>query len=114
MKINHFHAHLRGSALKHSKTYKAPSTTLEDILTVFCRKYVKPESSASAKQRFNRLFFDPEIQKLPDFLEELQESAEKAFEDNAHQMIENLLYAKKISRTAHMTRSLNISRGRWS
>ena len=95
MKINHFHAHLRGLALKTFKNIqRTPTTTLEDILKVFRRKYVKPESSASAKHRFNRLSFDPENQKLPDFLEELQESAEKAFGDNAHQMIENLLYAK--------------------
>ena len=95
MKINHFHAHLRGLALKtFKKIQRTPTTTLEDILKVFRRKYVKPESSASAKHRFNRLFFNPENHKLPDFLEELQESAEKAFGDNAHQMIENLLYAK--------------------
>ena len=95
MKINHFHAHLRGLALKTFKNIqRTPTTTLEDIFKVFRRKYVKPESSASAKHRFNRLFFDPENQKLPDFLEELKESAEKAFGVNAHQMIENLLYAK--------------------
>ena len=70
MEINHFHAHLIGLALKTFKNIqRTPSTTLEDILKVFRRKYVKPESSASAKHRFNRLFFDPENQKLPDFLE---------------------------------------------
>ena len=68
------------------------------------RKYVKPESSASAKHRFNRLSFDPENQKLPDFLQELQESAEKAFGDKAHQMIENLLYAKT---PPHLKKSIN-------
>ena len=105
MKINHFHAHLRSLALKTFKNIqRTPSTTLEDILKVFRRKYVKPESSASAKHRFNRLFFDPENQKLPDFLEELQESAEKAFGDNAHQMIENLLYAKI---PPHLKKSIN-------
>ena len=105
MKINHFHTHLRGLALKTFKNIqRTPSTTLEDILKVFRRKYVKPESSASAKHRFNRLFFDPENQKLPDFLEELQESAEKAFGDNAHQMIENLLYAKM---PPHLKKSIN-------
>ena len=105
MKINHFHAHLRGLALKTFKNIKrTPTTTLEDILKVFRRKYVKPEPSASAKHRFNRLFFDPENQKLPDFLEELQESAQKAFEDNAHQMIENLLYAKM---PPHLKKSIN-------
>ena len=105
MKINHLHAHLRGLALKTFKnTQRTPTTTLEDILVVFRRKYVKPESSASAKQRFHRLTFDPERQKLPDFLEELQESAEKAFSDVASQMIENLLYAKM---PPHLKRFIN-------
>ena len=105
MKINHFHAHLRGLALKTFKNIqRTPTTTLEDILKVFRRKYVKPESSASAKHRLNRLFFDPENQKLPDFLEELQESAEKAFGENAHHMIENLLYAKM---PPHLKKSIN-------
>ena len=95
MKINHFHVHRRSLALKTYKNIqRTQNTTLEDIIKVFRRKYVKPESSASAKHRFNRLSFDPENQKLPYFLEELQESAEKAFAENAHQMIENLLYAK--------------------
>ena len=105
MKINHFHANLRGLALKTFKNIqRTPTTTLEDILKVFRRKYVKPESSASAKHRFNRLAFDPEDQKLPDFLEELQESAEKAFGENAYQMIENLLYAKM---PPHLKKSIN-------
>ena len=105
MKINHFHAHLRGLALKTFKNIqRTPNTSLDDILKVFRRKYVKPESSASAKHRFNRLSFDPENQKLPDFLEELQENAEKAFGDNAHQMIENLLYAKM---PPHLKKSIN-------
>ena len=105
MKINHFHAYLRGLALKTFKNIqRTPNTTLEDILKVFRRKYVKPESSASAKHRFNRLSFDPENQKLPDFLEELQESAEKAFGDNGNQMIENWLYAK---RPRHLKKSNN-------
>ena len=91
IKINYFHAHLKGLALETFKNIqRTPNTILEDILNVFRRKYVK---SASAKHIFNRHSFDPEIQKLPDFLEELQKSAEKPFADNAHQMIENLLNA---------------------
>ena len=105
MKINHFHAHLRGLALKTFKNIqRTPTTTLEDILVVFRRKYVKPESSASAKHRLHRLIFDPGRQKLPDFLQELQESAEKAFGDTASQMIESLLYAKM---PPHLKRSIN-------
>ena len=105
MKINLFHAYLRGLALKTFKNIqRTPTTTLEDILAVFRRKYVKPESSASAKHRFHRLTFDPERQKLPDFLEELQESAEKTFGDIASQIIESLLYAKL---PPHLKRSIN-------
>ena len=72
---------------------RTQATTLEDILLVFRRKYVNPESSASAKDRFHRLTLDPERQKPPDFLEELQETAEKLSGDIASQKIENLLYA---------------------
>ena len=105
IKINHFHAHLKGLAPKTFKNIQRTlTTTLEDILKVFRRKYVKPESSASAKHRFNRLLFDPENQKLPDFLEELQESAEKAFGDIANQMIENLLFAKM---PPHLKKAIN-------
>ena len=105
LKINHFHAHLRGLALKTFKNIqRTPTTTLEDILVVLRKKYVKPESSASAKHRFHRLVFDPERQKLPDFLKELQESAEKAFGDIASQMIASLLYAKM---PPHLKRSIN-------
>ena len=74
--------------------HRTSTTTLEDILVVIRRKYVTPESSASAKHRFHRLIYDSERQKLPDFLEELQKSAEKAFGDIASQMVENLKYAK--------------------
>ena len=105
MKINHVHAHLRGLAIKTFKNIqRTPTTTLEDILKVFRGKYVKPQTSASAKHRFNKLLFDPENLKLPDFSEELQESAEKAFGKNALQMIENLRYAKM---PPHLKKSIN-------
>ena len=105
MNINHFHAHLRDLALKtFTNIQRTPTTTLKDVLKVFRRKYVNPESSASAKHRFNRLAFDPENQKLPDFLEEFQGSAEKAFGENAYQLIENLLFAKM---PPHLKKSIN-------
>ena len=105
MKMNHFHAHLRGLALKTFKNIQGTSsTTLEDILVFFRRKYVKPEPSASAKHRFNRLMFQPENQKLPDFLEDLQENAEKTFGEAASRMIESLIYAKL---PPHLKKSIN-------
>ena len=40
--------------------------TLEDVLGVSRRKYVKPESQATAKHKWHRLTFDPNTMKLPD------------------------------------------------
>ena len=80
MKINHFHSLLRKNALQTFRNINtANRQTLEDILAVFRRKYVKPESQATAKHKWHRLVFDPNTMKLPDFLEELNQGAEKAF-----------------------------------
>ena len=63
-------------------------------MVIFRRKYVKPESQATAKHKWHRLTFDPSTMKLPDFLEELNQGAKKAFGENAKSMIDSLLYAK--------------------
>ena len=46
--------------------------TLEDILAVFRRKVVEPESLATAKHKWHKLVFNPNTMKLADFLEELK------------------------------------------
>ena len=105
MKIIHFYADLSGFGAQDIQEHTTnPKHDFRRHTQILKRKYVKPETSASAKHSFNRLSFDPENQKLPDFLEELKESAEKAFGDNAHQMIENLLYAKM---PLHLKKSIN-------
>ena len=95
MKINHFHSLLRKGALQTFRNINSINRqTLEDVLIIFRRKYVKPESQATAKHKWHRLTFDPNTMKLPDFLEELNQGAEKAFGENAKSMIDSLLYAK--------------------
>ena len=107
MKINHFHAHLRKEALQTFRNISAVNKkTLDDVLIVFRRKYVKPDSQATAKHKWHKLTFDPNTKSLPDFLEELNECAEKAFGDNAQHMIDSLLYAKL---PPHLKRSLNLA-----
>ena len=59
----------------------------------FDKKNVKPESQATAKHKWQKRTFDINTKSLPDFLEELNECAEKAFVDNAQHMIDNLRYA---------------------
>ena len=107
MKINHFHAHLRKEALQTFRNISAVNKkTLDDVLIVFRRKYVKPELQATAKHKWHKLTFDPNTKSLPDFSEELNECAEKAFGDNAQHMIDSLLYAKL---PPHLKRSLNLA-----
>ena len=108
MKINHFHSLLRKGALQTFRNINSINRqTLEDVLVIFRRKYVKPESQATAKHKWHRLTFDPNTMKLLDFLEELNQGAEKAFSENAKSMIDSLLYAKlppKLKRSVKMAR----------
>ena len=107
MKINHFHAHSRKEALQTFRNTSAlHKKTLDDVLIVFRRKYVKPESQSTAKHKWHKLTFDPNTKSLPDFLEELNECAERAFGDNAQHMIDSLLYA---TLPPHLKRSLNLA-----
>ena len=111
MKINHFHSLLRKNALQTFRNISSSNRqTLEDVLVIFRRKYVKPESQATAKHKWHRLVFDPNTMKLPDFLEELNQGAEKAFGDHAQKMIDSLLHAKlppKLKRSVNMARLEN-------
>ena len=107
MKIDHFHAHLRKEAIQTFRNISASNKkTLEDVQIVFRRKYVKPEAQATAKHKWHKLTFDPNTKSLPDFLEELNECAARAFGDNAQNMIDSLLYAKL---PPHLNRSLNLA-----
>ena len=111
MKINDFNPLLRKNALQTFRNINtANRQTLEDILAVFRRIYVKPESQATAKHKCHRLVLDPNTMKLPDFLEELNQGAEKAFGENTQAMIDSLLYAKlppKLKRSVNMARLEN-------
>ena len=54
MKVNHFHSLLRKNSLQTFRNINSANRqTLEDILAVFRRKYVKPESQATAKHKWH-------------------------------------------------------------
>ena len=94
-RINYFHSLMRGDALQTFKNINGPTReNLEEILAVFRRKYVKPQSMATAKHKFQKLVFIPANQKLVDFLDELQKLAKDAFGIAAHAIIEQFIYAK--------------------
>ena len=94
-KINYSHSLMRGDALQTLKKITSPNReNLGEILTVFRRKYVKPQSMATAKHKFQRLVFNPANQKLIDLLDELQKLAKDAFGVAAQTIIEQIIYAK--------------------
>ena len=104
-KINYFHSLMRGDALQTFKNITSPKReNLGEILTVFRRKYVKPQSMATAKHKFQQLVFNPAIQKLIDFLDELQKLAKDAFGVAAQAINEQFIYAKM---PPHLKKSIN-------
>ena len=104
-KINYFHSLMRGDALQTFKNITSPNReNLVEILNVFRRKYVKPQSMATAKHKFQRLVFNPTNQKLIDFLDELQKLAKDAFGVAAQAIIEQFIYAKM---PPHLKKSIN-------
>ena len=104
-KINYFHSLMRGDALQTFKNITSPNReNLAEILTVFRRKYVKPQSMATAKHKFQRLVFNPANQKLIDFLDELQKLAKDAFGVAAQAIIEQFIYAKM---PPHLKKTIN-------
>ena len=93
-RVNYFHSLMTGDALQTFKNINGPiRKNSGEILPVFRKRYVKPQSIATAKHRFNKLVFKPASQKLVDFLNEFQKLAKDAFGIAAHVIIEELIYA---------------------
>ena len=104
-RIIYFYSLMRGDALQTFKNINGPTRgNLDEIVAVFRRKYVKPQSMATAKHKFQKLVFNPANQKLVDFFDELQKLAKDAFVIAAHAIIEQFIYAKK---PPHLKKSIN-------
>ena len=104
-KINYFHSLMRGDELQTFENISSSTReNLEEILTVIRRKYVKPQSMATAKHKFQQLVFNPAKQKLIDFLVEHQKLAKDAFGVDAQAIIEHVIYAKMIP---HLKKTIN-------
>ena len=106
--IHYFHSLLRGDSFQ---TYRNVTDTnrasLEDIITTFRRRYVRPQSVATARCKWEQLPFDHSHQKFQDFLEQYQKFAQEAFGDEASKYIETSFYAKM---PPHLKRVLNQAR----
>ena len=96
---------MRGDALQTFKNISSRNREyLTEILTVFRRKYVKPQSMATAKHKFQQLVFNPVNQNLIDFLDELQKLAKDAFGVAVQAIIDPFKYAKM---PPHLKKSIN-------
>ena len=72
-KINPFHSLLRkGDVQTFRNINSIKRQTLEDVLVIFRRNYVKLESQATAKHKWHRPIFDTKTMKLPDFFQRTQ------------------------------------------
>ena len=96
---------MRGDALQTFKNISSPNReNLAETLTVFRRKYVKPQSMATAKHKFQQLVFNAANQKVIDFSDELQKWARDAFGVDAQAIIEQFINAKM---PQHLKKSKN-------
>ena len=100
-RINYLHSLMRGDALQAFKNINGPTReNLEELLAVFRRKYVKPQSMATGKHKFQKLVFNPANQNLVDFLDEVvyfpPESAFLTLDDSrVAQLVSRLYFLKK-------------------
>ena len=96
---------MRDDALQTFKNISSPSKeNLAENLNVFCRKYVKSQSTVTAKHKSQHLAFNPTNQKLIEFLDELQKMAKDAFELAAQLINEQFKYAKM---SPHLKKSIH-------
>ena len=94
-KINYFKSILPGDALQTFENNTSPNREkLREILTKLRRKYVKPQSMVTAKRKCQLLVLNPAIEKVIDFLDELQNLAKHTFGVAAQLIIEQFIYAK--------------------
>ena len=106
--IHYFHSLLRDEALQ---TYRNMTDTnrasLEDIIATFRRRYVRLQSIATARCKWEQLYFDPSRQTFQDFLEQCQKLAQEAYGEDAPRFMETSFYAKM---PTHLKRVLNQAR----
>ena len=104
-RINYFHSLMRGDALQTFKNINGPNReNLVEILAVFRWKYVKLQSMATAKHKFQKIVFNPANQKLVDFLDELEKLSKDAFGTAAHTIIGQFIHVKM---PPHLEKSIN-------
>ena len=95
IKNNHFLSRLQKEALQTFGNKNASNKQLfQTYSSFFRRKYIRPQSQATAKHKWYKLTFDPNTKSLSDFREELNKYAERVFGLLARQAMDSFVYAK--------------------
>ena len=96
--MNYFHSLMRSDALHTFRNITSSNRENSgEILTVFRRKNVKPQSMATGKHILQRLVFIPTNQKLIDFIRELQKLAKMHSELLLKRILSNSCMPKCLS-----------------
>ena len=94
-KINYFHSLLKEDALQaFCNIEDSKKDSLDDIMTIFKRRFGDYLSMAKTRCECDSLKLDPATQKLHEFLDVLQKTAKEAFGSEAQQFIDKATYAK--------------------
>ena len=94
-KINYFHSLLTGDALQaFCNIEDSKKDSLDEIMSIFKRRFGDYLSMAKARCEWDALKFDPSTQKLHEFPDVLQKTAKEAFGSEAQQFIDKAIYAK--------------------
>ena len=95
-KIHYFYSLLLEDALQTFRIMtESTKLNLNDIIAGFRRRYVKTQSVATARCKWENLTFDPTSQTFQDFLEMYQKVEQEAYADDAPKIIEASFDAKK-------------------
>ena len=107
-KIHYFHSLLRDEALPTFRIMtEVTREHLNDIIAGFRRRYVRQQSVATARCKWEYLSFNPSQQTFPDFLEQYQKLAQEDHREEAPRFIETSFYVKM---PPHLKRVLNQAR----
>ena len=94
-KINYFRSLLRGDALQaFCNIEDSEKDSLDEIMTIFKRRFGDYLSMSKARCEWDALKFDPSTQELHKFLDVLQKTAKEAFGSEAQQFNDKAIYAK--------------------
>ena len=103
---------MHGDALRISKNICGLTRESSEVIqVVFRKKYVKPQSIATGKQKIHQLVFKPADKKLIDFLNKLHKLANNEFGVATRAIIEQFINAMMLQRLKNSINQAQLENG---